>query len=116
VSSIASLIRLSVGWPTLYILLILVQDGLKLFVWSTLYLWTGLIWVSIGSFFLALVEIRSQHVIWTRLFASRSAGGSGPARFLVGATGWLLISISFLILLLDTVNRLRNFKIPIPPY
>jgi hypothetical protein len=116
ISSFASLIRLSVGWPILYILLILVQGGLKLFVWSTLYLWTGLIWISIGGFFVALVEIRSQHVIWTKLFADNSAGGSGLARFLVGAAGWLLISISLLILLLDSVNRLQNFTIPIPPY
>ncbi len=116
ISSFASLIRLSIGWPILYILLILVQGGLKLFVWSTLYLWTGLIWISIGGFFIALTEIRSQHVIWTKLFADNSAGGSSLARFLVGATGWLLISISLLILLFDSVNRLRHFVIPIPPY
>jgi tetratricopeptide (TPR) repeat protein len=116
ISSFASLIRLSIGWPIFYILLIFVQSGLRLFIWSTLYLWTGLIWISIGSFFLALGEIRSQHVIWTKVFSSNSAGGSSLARFLVGATGWLLISISLLILLLDSVNRLRNFTIPIPPY
>lgn len=116
VSPFASLIRLSIGWPILYFLLLLVQSGLKLFVWSTFYLWTGLIWVSIGSFFLALVEIRSHHVIWIKLFSSRSAGGSGFARFLVGTAGWFLISMSFLILLFDSVNRLRNFEIPFPPY
>ena len=116
VSSFASLVRLSIGWPILYGLLLLVQSGLKLFVWSTFYLWTGLIWVSIGSFLLALVEIRSHHMIWLKLFSSRSAGGSGIARFLVGAAGWFLISISFLILIIDSVNRLRNFDIPFPPY
>lgn len=116
ISPLASLIRLSIGWPILYSLLLFVQSGLKLFDWSTFYLWTGLIWVSIGSFFLALVEIRSHHVIWIKLFSNRSAGGSGFARFLVGAAGWFLISISFLILLLDSVNRLRNFEIPLPPH
>jgi tetratricopeptide (TPR) repeat protein len=116
VSSFASLLRLSIGWPILFILLIFVQGGLKLFAWSTLYLWTGLIWISIGSFFVALVEIRSQHPIWTKLFAGNSVGGSGLARFLIGAAGWLLISISILILVLDSVNRLQNFTIPIPPY
>ncbi|MCJ7435460.1 MAG: hypothetical protein MUO77_18415 [Anaerolineales bacterium] len=116
VSSFASLIRLSIGWPILYILLILVQGGLKLFVWSTLYLWTGLIWISIGGFFVALVETRSKHVIWTKLFAGNSTGGSSLARFFIGATGWLLISISFLILLLDSIIRLRNFTIPLPPH
>jgi hypothetical protein len=111
-----SLVRLTVGWPILYFLLVMVQSGLRIITLSTLYLWLGLIWVALGGFFLALVETRSRHPIWKKLSANRAAGGSATIRFVVSALGWLLISVSFLLIMFDSLHRLQIFEIPIPTH
>jgi hypothetical protein len=47
---------------------------------------------------------------------SEEGEGSGFARFLTAAAGWLLIIFPLLFLLLDSINRLRVFKIPPEPF
>jgi tetratricopeptide (TPR) repeat protein len=111
----SSIIRLTIGWPLLYLFLVLIQVGLNPFAHPSFLLWFGLPLVVLGSFLLSISEIRSRHAFWQTMF-SEEGEGSGFARFLTAAAGWLLIIFPLLFLLLDSINRLRVFKIPPEPF
>ena len=115
ISPASSIARLTFGWPLLYLFLILVQVGLNPFTHPALYLWLGLPLVAAGSFLLSLAEIRSRHMIWQKLF-SEQGDGSNFARLITAAAGWLLVTFPHLLLLLDSINRLRDFRIPPEPF
>ena len=110
-----SIARLTFTWPLLYLSLALVQVGLNPFAHPMLYLWLGLPVVILGSFLLSLAEVHSSHVIWQTFF-DEPGDGSQFARLVTGAVGWFLIIIPHVWLVLDSLNRLRNFRIPLMPF
>jgi hypothetical protein len=109
----SSIARLTFTWPLLYFSLVLIQVGLNPFANPVLYPWLGLPWVVLGGFLLAVSEVRSRHMLWQRLFLEAGAG-SDFARMIAGAAGWFMVIVPHAVLLLDSLNRLRNFEIP--PY
>lgn len=111
----ASIHRLTFAWPLLYISLTLVQVGLNPFSPPAFYLWLGLPLVVLGSYLLSLAEVRSDHMVWQKLF-SEHGDGSAFARLMAAAAGWFLVILPHLLILLDALNRLRNFQIPPRPF
>jgi len=111
----SSIVRLTFTWPLLYLSLALIQVGLQPLAHPGFYIWLGLPIVIIGSFLLSLAEVRSSHAIWQKLF-DEQGDGSPFARLVTAAVGWFLIIIPLLLLTLDSLGRLRNFKIPPMPF
>lgn len=111
VAPASAIARLTFGWPTFYLSLILIQMGLNPFRHFVFYLWLGLPLVALGSFLLSLAEVRSNHVVWRKVF-DEHGDGSIFARLVTAATGWFLILIPHVLLVLGSLNRLQNFKIP----
>jgi len=72
--------------------------------------------VVVGGFLLALAEVRSRHKAWRTLFSEEDEAGTGAARLTATIGGWVLILTPHLLMLLDSLNRLRNFEIPPPPF
>jgi tetratricopeptide (TPR) repeat protein len=115
VTSSSSITRLTFTWPLLYLSLALVQMGLNPFAHPMLYVWLGFPWVILGSFLLSLAEVRSDHTIWKKLFYEQG-DGSASARLATAAAGWFLIILPHVVLILDSLNRLQNLKIPPLPF
>lgn len=115
VAPTSSILRLAFAWPLLYLSLALVQMGLNPFAHPVFYAWLGLPFVALGSFLLSLAEVRSQHVIWRTLF-DEHGDGSMFARLVTAAAGWFLILVPHILLALDSLNRLLNFRIPPMPF
>ena len=107
----ASILRLSFTLPLLYLSLALVQVGLKPLSHPTSYLWFAFPWVVLGSYLIAVSEVRSRHLIWKRLFLE-NGDGSFFARVVVGTVGWLMVLIPLMLLIADSLNRLSDFTIP----
>lgn len=115
VSPRTSILRLAFGWPLLYFLLVLVQVGLNPIKYPAFHLWLGLPVVAVGSFLLSLSEIRSRHMLWKKIF-SEEGDGSRFARLVTAVAGWMFVIYPHLLLLIDSLNRLRNFRIPPEPF
>jgi hypothetical protein len=111
----SSIWRLTFTWPLLYFFLVLVQVGLNPFAHPAIFLWLGLPWVFGGSFLLSLSEVRSRHTIWNKVFSERGEGSSF-ARVITAIAGWIMVILPHIILLLDSINRLRMFVIPPEPF
>jgi tetratricopeptide (TPR) repeat protein len=111
----SSIARLTFTWPLLYLSLALVQVGLNPFAHPVLYLWLGLPLVLLGSFLLSLAEVRSNHIVWQKLF-DEHGDGSQFARLVTASVGWFFIIIPHILLFFDSLNRLRNFSIPPMPF
>lgn len=111
VSPHASIIRLTLTWPLLYLSLALVQVGLNPLNAPTSYLWFAFPWVVLGSYLIALAEVRSRHKIWKRLFLE-DGDGTLFARATVGTIGWILVLIPLILIVVDSLNRLSDFQIP----
>lgn len=111
----SSIARLTFTWPLLYLSLALVQVGLNPFAHPVFYLWLGLPIVIVGSFLLSLAEVRSNHIVWQKLFDERG-DGSQFARLVTAAAGWFFILIPHILLVLDSLGRLQNFVIPPMPF
>lgn len=111
-----SVVRMALGWPLLYLSLVLVQVGWTFFSYPAWYLWLGIPVVGFGSFLVALSEVNARNPLWKWLFQEENSRGSRFARSMAGASGWLLIVFPILALLGDAVARLQNFKIPAYPW
>lgn len=111
----SSILRLAFAWPLLYLSLALIQMGLNPFAHPIFYLWLGLPFVALGGFLLSLAEVRSPHPVWRTLFEEHG-DGSTFARLVTAAAGWFLILVPHILLVLDSLNRLRNFQIPPMPF
>lgn len=107
----ASILRLTLPWPLLYLSLALVQVGLRPLDHPTSYLWFAFPWVVLGSYLIAISEVRSRHAIWKRVF-SQSGDGTFSVRLAVGAIGWLLVLVPMILIIADSLNRLSEFQIP----
>jgi tetratricopeptide (TPR) repeat protein len=106
-----SIRRLTFVWPLLYFSLVLVQVGLNPIAHRVFHLWLGLPVVVLGSFLLSLAEVRSNHIVWQKLF-SEHGDGSSFARLMAATAGWFLVILPHILIILDSLNRLQNFKIP----
>jgi hypothetical protein len=106
---------LTFTWPLLYLSLALVQVGMSPLQHLTSYLWFAFPWVVVGSYFVAVSDVRSRHLIWKRLFLE-SGDGTMLARIVVGVIGWIMILIPLTLILLDSLNRLSVFQIPPRPF
>ena len=111
----SSIKRLTFVWPLLYFSLVFVQVGLNPIAHPAFYLWLGLPVVVLGSFLLSLAEVRSDHVVWQKLF-SEQGDGSSFARLMAASAGWFLVLLPHLLILFDSLSRLRNFTIPPRPF
>ena len=107
--------RLTLTWPLVYLSFAFVQVGLNPFLHSRLYMWLSFPWVVLGSFALSLSEIRVRHVVWQKIFLE-DGDGSTFARVILAIAGWLFVLIPFVLLILDSLSRLRNFQIPPEPF
>jgi tetratricopeptide (TPR) repeat protein len=114
VAPTSAITRLTFGWPALYLSLVLIQVGLNPFRHFAFYLWLGLPLVVLGSYLLSLAEVRSNHAVWQKVF-DEHGDGSSIARFITAATGWFLVLVPHVLIALDSLNRLQNFKIPPMP-
>lgn len=112
----STIARLTFTWPLLYFFLVLVQVGLNPFAHPAWYLWIGLPIVALGSFLLALADVRSRHKVWQVLFEDQNAAGSTLARVMAAIIGWILVGLPHVLLLFDSLNRLDNFQIPPMPF
>lgn len=109
-----TIIRLTFAWPLLYFFLVLVQVGLNPFAHPSL-LCLGVPVVALGSFLLSLSEVRSRHIFWEKLFMEKG-DGSSFARLVTAMAGWMLVIFPHLLLLIDSINRLRSLRIPPEPF
>jgi len=115
VAPASSLNRLTWTWPLLYFSFALLQMGFNPFAHSRFYLWVALPIVVLGSFLLALSEIRLRHAVWEKLFMEDDTGSSF-ARLVVAIAGSIFVLVPFGLMLLDSLGRLHNFKIPPNPF
>jgi len=111
-----TILRLSVGLPLLYILEMLVQEGLNPIRHPAPDLWIGILIVIVGSFLLTVAGIRSRHVIWQKWFGDPGGRGTSMSRMLVAVSGWMLVLIPHLMLVWDSFMRLQTFQIPTIPW
>jgi tetratricopeptide (TPR) repeat protein len=111
----SSIKRLTFVWPLLYFSLALVQVGLNPIRHPAFYLWLGFPAVILGSFLLSLAEVRSNHIVWQKLF-SEHGDGSSFARLMAASAGWFLVILPHILIVFDSLNRLQNFKIPPMPF
>ena len=111
VSPRASIVRLSFAWPLLYLSLAMVQVGLNPLNHLTSYLWFSFPWVVLGSYLVAVSEVRSRHTIWKRFFLEEG-DGTAFARAVVGVVGWSMVLIPIALIVIDSLNRLSDFQIP----
>jgi len=110
------ILRLSVGLPLLYLLEILMQEGLNPVRHPAPDLWLGIPIVIFGSFLIAVAAVPSRHAIWQRWFGDQGGRGSSTTRLLASFSGWMLVLIPHLLLVWDSVLRLRTFEVPTIPW
>lgn len=110
-----SILRMTFTWPLLYASFALIQIGLNPIQNFSFLIWLGLPCVAVGSFMLALSEVRTRHMIWEKLFLERGSGSSF-ARGVVAVAGWVFIIVPFALMLMDSLARLQTFQIPPEPF
>lgn len=110
------ILRLSIGLPLLYLLEVFMQEGLSPIKHPAPDLWIGIPLVMSGSFLIAVATVPSRHKIWQKWFGDRGGRGSTAARSLVTFAGWVLVLTPHLLLILDSVLRLRTFETPLIPW
>lgn len=111
----SSIWRLAFTWPLLYLFLVLVQVGLHPITHPEIFLWLGLPLVFAGSLLLSISEVHSRHVIWRKIFYERGEG-SKFARAITGIAGWIMVILPHIILVLDSITRLKFFVVPPRPF
>jgi len=109
----SSIRRMTFTWSLLYLSLVLVQVGLNPFAHFS-FLWLGLPAVALGSFLLAVSEVRTRHVIWEKIFLEEGSGSSF-ARMVLTVAGWVFVIVPFVLMILNSLARLQNFRIPPEP-
>ena len=112
----SSILRMTLTWPLLYASFALIQIGLNPIAHLSFFLWLGLLpIVVLGSFLLAVSEVRTRHVIWKKLFLEEGSG-SGFARIVLALAGWVFVLVPFALMLMNSLARLQNFQIPPEPF
>ena len=111
-----TILRLSIGLPLLYILEVLIQEGLNPIRHPSPGLWLGIPLVVLGSFLLTVAGLRVRHVIWRRWFGEQGERGSNVMRTIVATAGWVMVLAPHLLLVWDSYLRLQTFQIPAIPW
>jgi hypothetical protein len=111
----SSILRMTFTWPLLYASLAFIQIGLNPIAHFSFLLWLGLLFVILGSFLLAVSEVRGRHVIWQKVFREQGSG-SGFARSVLAAAGWVFVIVPFVLMVLNSLARLQGFQIPPEPF
>ena len=111
ISPTVSIARLAAGPPLLYFMLLLLHVGFNLIANSDPLLWFGFFWVLLGGFMIALSSVRSHHRLWSLIFKDVGSSGTPTARFFMGAAGWILVALPFILLFLMAYNRLYSFSL-----
>jgi len=111
-----TILRLSIGLPLLYLLEVLIQEGLNPFKHPAPHLWLGFPMVILGSFLLTVAGLRVRHTIWRRWFGAHNGVGSNVMRTIVALTGWILVAAPHLLLVWDSYIRLQSFQTPTIPW
>ena len=111
ISPTVSIARLTAGPPLLYFMLLLLHVGFNLIANSDPLLWFGFFWVLLGGFMIALASVRSHHRLWSLIFKGVGSSGTPTARFFMGAAGWILVALPFILLFLMAYNRLYSFSL-----
>ena len=112
----SSILRMTLTWPLLYASFALIQIGLNPIAHLSFFLWLGLLpIVVLGSFLLAVSEVRTRHVIWKKLFLEEGSG-SGFARIVLAVAGWVFVLVPFALMLMNSLARLQTFQIPPEPF
>ena len=114
VAPTTTLLRLSFTWTLVYFAFVMIHVGLNPLAHFS-FLWLGLPFVAVGSFLLALSEVRIKHDLWEKIFLEGETGSSF-ARFVLAVIGWVLIILPFGLMLLSSLLRLKNFQIPPEPF
>lgn len=105
--------RLSVGIPILYILEVIIQEGLNPIKNPAPILWLVIPIVILGSSLLAIGGLNSRNSLWQNILGdlSNKALVNG-FRSLAGFVGWVMVLTPNIFLVLDSINRLQNFQTP----
>ncbi|MGB7873195.1 MAG: hypothetical protein WBL25_02340 [Anaerolineales bacterium] len=111
-----TILRLSVGLPLLYLMEVLIQEGLNPIIHPAPQLWLGIPLVVLGSFLLAVAGLRVRHAIWRRWFGEQDGRGSNAMRTVLAVTGWILILAPHLLLMWDSYIRMQTFQTPTIPW
>jgi len=109
-----SIRRMTFTWSLVYLSFLFVQVGLNPFAHFS-YLWMGLPVVGLGSFLIAVSEVRTRHVIWEKIFLEEGSG-SGFARTVLMVAGWVFVIVPFILMILNSLARLQHFQIPPEPF
>ena len=116
VSPASSILRMTFTWPLLYASFAFIQIGLNPIAHLSFFSWISLLpFVALGSFLLALSEVRTRHAIWEKLFMEEGSG-SRFARIVLAVAGWVFIIVPFALMLMNSLARLQNFQIPPEPF
>jgi len=117
ISPSLTIARLTAGPPLVYFMLLLVQVGVNPFAHSDPLLWFGMVWVTLGGFMVALASVHSHNRLWSLLFEDVNAGGTPPARRVMGIAGWILVLLPHVVLFVSAWYRLSNYFMKIAgPY
>lgn len=106
--------RLTAGPPMVYFMFALIHVGINPFANPDFLTWSGLLWVILGSFFVALASTPSHNRFWELLFQDVSGKGSPAARSALALAGWILVALPHLLMFAAAFYRLANFTLQIP--
>ncbi len=106
ISPTVTLLRLSLGLPVLYTLLIFIQGGLNPLRISPI-LALGALSVLLGSFLIVMTSLKPRHPLWLMLFWEPGGGSEALARQVLSRLGWTAALVPYVLWLLSAVERLR---------
>jgi tetratricopeptide (TPR) repeat protein len=109
VSPVLNIVRLTAGPPVVYFLFVLVHVGINPFAYPDPISWLGLVWVTLGSFMVALAAVRSHHRLWALVFRDVGAKGTPATRRVMSFAGWMLVILPHLVLFASAAYRMLNY-------
>ncbi len=104
--------RLTLGPPAAYFFFALIHVGINPFDRPDPLTWSGLLWVALGSFLVAVSESPSHNRFWAVAFKDASGKGSPLARLAMNLAGWTLTALPFLLMFAAALYR---FLLRLPP-
>jgi len=103
------LLRLMMGPLLLYVALLFVHGGLRFSSLPAVF-HMGTLSVLLGSFLVTLTGLRPRHYLWLSYFGPPGETHDRYGRRLLGAAGWCLLLLPYLLLALNAMYRLRLFN------
>lgn len=109
ISPSLSVVRLAGGPALLYLSLLLIHIGMNPLTDPEPLLWIGLLWAALGGAMIAFASVRSHHRLWFVIFKDVGSRGTPAARFAMGAAGWILVILPFVLLFTLSFQRFFAF-------